>query len=274
MKHRYTDSDIPKNFNLSDYLPDNLDLNSNQEIIEKDYNDTIFDVMEENNPHNPYNDEVLTFSYIENGDLESLEATWSEINPTSYGALSPDQLRNAKNHCIILIAFASRAAIRGGVYYETAFSLCDSYIQRLEQCTSSIDCVRLTRNAETYYTRLVQQSQKKREISTVKTSPLIEACLDLIYAHLHENITVEFLADELHTHPNYLSTLFKEKTGERIHQFIIRQKIVLVENMLTYSDYSLSEIAGYLGFSSQSHLVSVFKKYKGLTPGEFRKNVK
>ena len=41
--------------------------------------------------------------------------------------------------------------------------------------------------------------------------------------------------------------------------------VSLTKNLLTYSPYSYIEIATYLGFSSQSHLGKVFKKYTDMT---------
>lgn len=40
--------------------------------------------------------------------------------------------------------------------------------------------------------------------------------------------------------------------------------------LLAYSPYSYIEIATYLGFSSQSHLGKVFKKYTGMTLRQYR----
>ena len=42
------------------------------------------------------------------------------------------------------------------------------------------------------------------------------------------------------------------------------------KNLLTYSNYSLTEIANYLAFSSQSHFIQIFQKYGGTTPRKYR----
>ena len=46
--------------------------------------------------------------------------------------------------------------------------------------------------------------------------------------------------------------------------------VSLTKNLLTYSPYSYIEIATYLGFSSQSHLGKVFKKYTDMTLRQYR----
>ncbi|MDO4492142.1 MAG: helix-turn-helix transcriptional regulator, partial [Lachnospiraceae bacterium] len=87
---------------------------------------------------------------------------------------------------------------------------------------------------------------------------------------LHERISVESIADELGYHPDYLSHLFKETQGIGLSQFIVREKITRARNLLVYSEYSYSEIASYLGFSSQSHFGAHFKKLTGYTPRQYR----
>ncbi|MCR5808997.1 MAG: helix-turn-helix domain-containing protein [Clostridiales bacterium] len=42
------------------------------------------------------------------------------------------------------------------------------------------------------------------------------------------------------------------------------------ERLLRYSDRSAAAIGAYLGFSSHSHFIRVFKKYEGVTPNEYR----
>ena len=46
--------------------------------------------------------------------------------------------------------------------------------------------------------------------------------------------------------------------------------VSLTKNLLTYSPYSYIEIATYLGFSSQSHMGKVFKKYTDMTLRQYR----
>jgi AraC-like DNA-binding protein len=78
------------------------------------------------------------------------------------------------------------------------------------------------------------------------------------------------LAQELGVSKEYLSAIFKETTGICLSDYIMKNKVALARNMLIYSEYSISSIASYLGFSSQSHFGKVFKKYEHMTPKEYR----
>lgn len=69
---------------------------------------------------------------------------------------------------------------------------------------------------------------------------------------------------------SYLSKLFSEVEGITIEQYIIKQKIEKVKELIVYDELNLSEIASRLGYSSVAHLSSQFKKVTGLPPSHFK----
>lgn len=82
----------------------------------------------------------------------------------------------------------------------------------------------------------------------------------------------DILADRLHYDYNYLSNLFSSVEGITLEQYIIRQKIEKVKELLFYDELNLSEIAHKLGYSSVAHLSGQFKKVTGFTPSELKKS--
>lgn len=79
------------------------------------------------------------------------------------------------------------------------------------------------------------------------------------------------IAQHLCLNANYLSGLFHEYEGITLKAYIQQEKTKLAKNLLTYSHYTYSEIAAYLGYSSQSHFGKCFRQNTELTPGEYRK---
>jgi len=67
-----------------------------------------------------------------------------------------------------------------------------------------------------------------------------------------------------------VSKLFSEVEGVTIEQFFILQKIEKTKEWLMYNEYSLSQIAFNLGYSSTQHLSNQFKKLTGMSPSQFR----
>lgn len=239
--------------------------------VQKHFNDILFENHENNVHHNPYDQEMREFGSIENGDLIQLEKSLQEDYDGTIGTLAKDPLRNLKNLGIVLVTLASCAAIRGGLSPEISFSLSDSYIQQIEECKDLALVAPLAHKAEFQYAEMVHEiKEKQKGILKKQKNPRINKCKDFIFSHLHDRITLEDLAAEADCNPNYLSQLFKECEGISISGYILQEKINRAKNLLIYSDYSYIEIATYLGFSSQSHLGTQFKKHTGYTLRQYR----
>lgn len=246
------------------------ELSQDSEIV-KNYSSLIFERHEQEEPHNPYEQEVREFMSIELGDVEMLKDSITEDYSGKIGILSKDKLRNIKNLGIVLTTLASRAAIRGGLLPEISFSMSDVFIQKIEEMTDPFALHAFIRQIEFQYAQAVAQIKAKNSGQTTKSTNIwIERSKDYIFKHLHEKIRIQDIAKHLHLNANYLSELFKRHEHMTLTDFILKEKIKLTKNLLSYSPYSYSEIAAYLGFSSQSHLGKVFKKYTQMTLRQYR----
>jgi YesN/AraC family two-component response regulator len=108
---------------------------------------------------------------------------------------------------------------------------------------------------------------------------LIESIKNKIIQRIHHTDRVDLrlnwssvLSEEMHYEYNYLSNLFSSVEGITLEQYIIRQKIEKVKELLFYDELNLSEIANKLGYSSVAHLSGQFKKITGFTPSEMKKS--
>lgn len=219
--------------------------------------------------HNPYDQEMREFTSIENGNIEELKNSLSEDYPGEVGKLARTPLRQMKNRGIAVITLASRAAIRGGILPEEAYSLSDAYIQKIEDCNDIPTVLHLFHSAEYRYAQMVRDH--KTEGQKEKQSNIYaESCKTYIFSHLHEKIQIQDIARKLNINANYLSEIFHKHEGITITEYIHREKIKLVKNLLIYSKYTYSEIATYLGYSSQSHLGRQFKQHTGMTMYQYR----
>lgn len=107
--------------------------------------------------------------------------------------------------------------------------------------------------------------EKQKGILKKQKNPRINKCKDFIFSHLHDRITLEDLAAEADVTPTTSPSYSRNAKGSSISGYILQEKINRAKNLLIYSDYSYIEIATYLGFSSQSHLGTQFKKHTGYT---------
>lgn len=234
-------------------------------IHERQVGSVLFERMEFENPHNPYDQEVRELNSIRNGDLESFQKSIRETYSGSEGRLSENQIRQEKNIAICVITLASRAAIEGGVLPEMAFSMVDAYIMQVEKMSDIVEIRSFMRKAEQTFLERVQENKKPK----VKNM-LVEDTKKFIFQHLHSKIEIGNIGNEIGANTTYLSELFHKTEGITIQKYIQREKIKLAKNMLQYSEYKTEDIANYLGFCSQSYFGKVFREYENLTPNQFR----
>ena len=91
-----------------------------------------------------------------------------------------------------------------------------------------------------------------------------------IRQHYSENITLNFLAEQFFLHPNYLSRLFKEKTGKNFVEYLTEVRMEKVKELLRTSDCKIIEICAMAGYDNPRYFSKVFKQYTGMTPKEYR----
>ena len=220
--------------------------------------------------HTSYAQEKAILECVSNGDIHALENTYYSLPTTVYGKMtsSNSKLKLLFYASIANTTLVTRYAIEGGLNEETAFSLSDVYIRKMEQCTDVDTLMKLNEQMAIEFTLRVAEAKK-----TPKNyySPAISRVIDYIYHGKNKTLTLNQLASLVNLTPKYLSALFHKETGQTLTVFIHKVLIEKAQNLLAHSDYSLGEISTYLNFSSQSYFISIFKRYTGITPGQYRK---
>lgn len=102
---------------------------------------------------------------------------------------------------------------------------------------------------------------------------IINNAVKIINRDYIAGVTLEEISKELHISKNYLCSLFKKYTGVSFSKYINTLKTNMAKKLLTENKKSLEYISYECGFSSQAHFTLTFKKYTGLTPGEYRKKI-
>lgn len=104
-----------------------------------------------------------------------------------------------------------------------------------------------------------------------KTSRLCGSTKRYIDTHYQENITLDQLAEVCHVSKYHLAHAFTEEYGISPINYLISKRISEAEHLLKTTDFSLSLISNTTGFSSSSYFAQIFRKQKGISPSQFRK---
>lgn len=98
--------------------------------------------------------------------------------------------------------------------------------------------------------------------------------LQRVFSHIRENIardlSVAELAQTVGMSQYYFSKLFKMSTGTTPHQYVMRQRVERAQEHLRGTRTALAEVATLVGFETQSHFTSVFRRLVGATPKHYR----
>jgi len=104
-----------------------------------------------------------------------------------------------------------------------------------------------------------------------KTEDLIRNITEYLDEHFMEDISLQHLGDIFHMSHYYLAHIFKRETGESPIKYVMHRRIGEVQNLLMNSDMPIGKIGETLGFGEHCHLNTMFKKYIGVTPSQYRK---
>lgn len=96
--------------------------------------------------------------------------------------------------------------------------------------------------------------------------------LNFFYSHLQEKITLERLNKIFFVSQSTISKRLKETLGYTFQELITAMRIYKAMDLLTYTDFSLQEIAKLVGMNDAAHLVHSFEAMEDMTPNEFRQN--
>jgi AraC family transcriptional activator of pobA len=104
-------------------------------------------------------------------------------------------------------------------------------------------------------------------------SEIIESFNELIQTHFSKEKSVQFYANALHIHPNYLNFLMKKYTGMTAKQLIVDHLFLEAKMLLASPSLPIKGISYTLGFSSPDCFSSFFRKMSNMSPSKFRQQI-
>jgi len=246
-------------------------------------------------PKKPHRHTFYQVLYIQSGEgLHKIDFNDYPIRDNSMFFLAPGQVHNlniladAKGILInfdetLFHTFLSKSdIIRNYPFFQSSGK--HSYFQLSEPNENIVDALnRIRTNKETndlvrlylleiFY--LVNQRYKAAQDQTYSSGQKLMSEFDAL---VEENYDLEhypkFYASELSVTPNYLNAVCQKMRSKKAGD-IIRDRIFLeTKRLLVNSKLNIAEIAYMLGYDDNSYFTKSFKKYEGLTPAEFRKQL-
>ena len=97
--------------------------------------------------------------------------------------------------------------------------------------------------------------------------------IDSIINEHYQNsqLSLTFISEKLARNPSYLSSIYKNETGENISDKIVDLRINKAKELLDETNEKTYIIAEHIGYVDCSYFSKIFKKLVGLSPNQYRK---
>ncbi len=179
------------------------------------------------------------------------------------GIRSTDDLDDARGSALTFLAVVSAALLEIGHSQKLhAFQL--QAARRLDQLATleeiadyASDCVhQLTEE-------VIPESRNPNDI-------LIDRAIQVLERHYSADVTDTAIADRLGVSTSHFRHLFKQRTGQPFHKFLISMRLEQARLAILQTDRSIHEIAMEVGFQSPAHFSRAFTQRFGTPPSALR----
>ena len=101
----------------------------------------------------------------------------------------------------------------------------------------------------------------------------VSGCIDLIHQNISSTITLPWLAKQLNLSSSYLSSLFKQKVGRSISEYVRLVRLEKVKEMISEGKYTIAQISYIMGYCSPTYLSTEFRREFDMSPKEYAKMI-
>ncbi len=122
------------------------------------------------------------------------------------------------------------------------------------------------------FAEATQTEVLQRGLVDIPVSRYVDDFRQLVSQHFREEHSTEFYADKLCITSNYLNKMVRQTLGKSAKTYILDQILGEACRLLQYTTLSVNDIASDLHFDTTTYFVRLFRKYKKITPLEYRNN--
>ncbi len=141
-----------------------------------------------------------------------------------------------------------------------------------------IDSLSITRTIgdmrDLFYNQALSGLEATSKASNTSGHRLIRYTIDALQSRFSEDLGLEIIADEQEVSAPYLSRLFRSEMGVNFKEYLTRIRLDMARKLLRETDMRVYEVAAISGYPDQKYFSDIFKKRTGMTPREYRKEVR
>lgn len=115
---------------------------------------------------------------------------------------------------------------------------------------------------------------RRPEMITQKSAGFEADLLHYIQTHLNKPLKLSTVTRAMYMSRAQFARRMHEETGKTFVQFLTDYRVTEAKVLLRDSDWTITTIAGFLGFRSNNYFQAVFRRATGKTPGDYRESIR
>ena len=215
-----------------------------------------------------YANEKMLMEIVSKGQLHKLSVLSSEALSKATEQRLSDSLRNRKNYLIILNTLLRKSAENGGVHPLFIDRLSSSFAKQIEDVRSIEQSNSLQSDMMREYCVLV----KKHSLNNL--SPIVGKAVMMISYDLTDDLSLKTISNRLNITPSYLSALFRKELCCTLTEYVTQKRFEHAINLLNTTNKMINVIAFECGIQDTNYFIKLFKKRTGLTPTQYRAQIR
>lgn len=146
-------------------------------------------------------------------------------------------------------------------------------IQELQQCRAGYEEL-LAMLLRQIFIIINRQMTKERTLKSDYLDTEMELALEYFSTNYNKELNVEDYAASRGMSVSWFIRTFKQYAGTTPMQYIVALRITNAQMLLETTNYNVTEIGNFVGYDNPLYFSRIFKKQKGFSPSEYRKQLK
>jgi len=173
-------------------------------------------------------------------------------------------LEMTKGPALELTTLLSRVAIEAGASIERVLELNPLFLLRIQRASDFEEiCFSLQEIVESFVQSISMPNWER-------ISPSIRKAVAYIAKNFSEPLSIQSLSAMIGMSPQHFSASFSKQLNIGFKEYLTQIRVEEAKNLLTATDYPISQIAVFVGYADQSSFTKAFKRITGITPYQLR----
>ncbi len=210
-----------------------------------------------------FTEESKLIAAVEKGDVQLCINTLSDIFNKYTNYFEKQSLRS---RLIEIMIVARRIGLENGINYDKYIENTD-FFNRMFCCGTKQEFEQMCMEWIRYIASKIRKSKGKT------IGIIVDKANKIIDERFNQELTLDDISKELFVSPQYFSRLYKQEMGTNFIEQLTLVRMQNAKKLIEHGEYSIKEVCYMSGYSDPNYFSRLFKKYEGVSPTTYQKQI-